>query len=322
MTSFFSRRRAAALSLVALAVGCGDSVVIDDDPADAGATTSSSTGATTSSSTGSTGSGGGGPIDPGEWTTLIDGTWQLPAGTEGYWCARKTFSEDVYVKTFRALAPPGTHHTLLLRDSGGAPDGEASCGPTLGADMYFASGVGTDDLTFPEGVAVKIPAGTQLQLNLHLFNTTADPLSGVSGTLVKTVPASEVKQVAEMILPGTFSIAVPPNGTQTVEGTCKFPGASTIATVWPHMHKYGTHMKVSYEGAGGTKVLHDGPFSFGEQKNYPIEPLLVAPGEAIRIECTYQNPTSNTITWGDSSESEMCFAGIYRYPAMEQACSL
>lgn len=307
-----ARRRAWAITFIAALAGCGGKVVVDDD--DTHTSTTSSSG---SSST-STSSSSGGP--DGEWTTLIDGTWDLTAGTEGYWCTLKTIQQDTYIKAFRAISPAGTHHTLLLRASGGQPDGESSCGPTLGADMYHASGVGTDDLTFPPGVAVKIPAGTQLMLNLHLFNTTSGPLDGVSGTQVKIVPASEVQQIAEMILAGPTSIEVPPNGSQTVEGTCHFPGASTIATVWPHMHQYGTHMKVTYEGASGTKVLHDGAYSFGDQKNYPIDPLPVAPGETIRIQCTYQNPTSQPVYWGDSSKAEMCFAGLYRYPALDQSC--
>jgi len=232
-----------------------------------------------------------------------------------YWCTLKTIQEDTYIKAFRAQAPPGTHHTLLLRTPGGGPDGESACGPTLGADMLHASGVGSDDLTFPDGVAVKVPAGTQLMLNLHLFNTTAGPLSGVSATLVQTMKASDVTQVAELVLGGSTQISVPPNGSQTVHATCTFQSTATISTVWPHMHMIGTHMKVTYQGASGTKVLEDAPYSFSDQKNYPITPVTVAPGENILIDCTYQNPTSQTIYWGDSSKSEMCFAGLYLYPA-------
>ena len=232
-----------------------------------------------------------------------------------YWCTLKTIQEDTYIKAFRAQAPQGTHHTLLLRTPSPVPDGEQACGPTLGADMLHASGVGSDDLTFPDGVAVKVPAGTQLMLNLHLFNTTAGPLSGVSATLVQTMKASDVTQVAELVLGGSTQISVPPNGSQTVHATCTFQSTATISTVWPHMHMIGTHMKVTYQGASGTKVLEDAPYSFSDQKNYPITPVTVAPGENILIDCTYQNPTSQTIYWGDSSKSEMCFAGLYLYPA-------
>lgn len=294
------------LLLLASTAGCSGSVVVDDPPDDASGSSSGSS------------STGGNPS--GEWTTLIDGTWELPPGSEGYWCTVKTIPVDTYVTGFRALSPSGTHHTLLLHAAENSTDGEFACGPTLGPDMLHASGVGTDDLLFPDGVAVKVAAGTKLYLNLHLFNSSATTLKGTSGTQVLTVPAEQVKQTAEMILPGATGIAVPPNGTQTVEGTCGFGGTSTIFTVWPHMHQYGTHMKIDYEGAGGTKVLHDGPFAFGDQKNYVIDPVTVAAGEQIRIQCTYENPTTETIYWGDSSKSEMCFAGIYRYPALGTGC--
>jgi len=275
-------------------------------------------GADTSGPGASSSSTGGNP--PVEWTTLIDGTWELQPGTEGYWCTWKTFQEDTYVKAFRALAPEGTHHTLLMHAGGNIPDGQGICGPTIGADMLHASGVGTDDLAFPPGVAVKIAKGTQIMLNLHLFNASTTVLKGTSGTQVVLAPASEVEQIAEMVLGGGTAISVPPNGTQTVPGKCGFTGTSTIMTVWPHMHQFGTHMKAVYKGAGGTITLHDAPYSFTDQKNYLIDPLTVQAGEQIDIECTYQNTTSDTIHFGDSSKAEMCFLGLYRYPALETGC--
>jgi hypothetical protein len=255
-----------------------------------------------------------------EWTSLVDGTWQMTSGKEGYWCAHKTITEDTYINAFRAKAPQGTHHTLLLVNDGGLPDGEEACGPTLGANMIFASGIGTGDMVFPDGVAVKIPAGSQVLLNLHLFNVGVDTLNGVSGVLVKTVAAADMKNEAEMILGGPSNIQIPPNGSQTVEGSCIFPGTSTIWSVWAHMHKYGTNMKITYNGASGSKILHDGPYSFEEQIGYEIDPITVLSGEEVRIECQYQNPTSQTIYWGDSSNSEMCFAGMYRYPKLGKGC--
>lgn len=270
------------------------------------------------SSTSTSSSGGNVSKD---WTKLVDGTWQMTAGQEGYWCTRKTITEDTYIEAFRADAPLGTHHTLLLvQESSPVPDGEESCGPLLGANMIYASGIGTDDLIFPEGVAVKIPAGSQLLLNLHLFNTGANTLEGVSGILMKTVAASDIKDEAEMIFGGPTNIDIPPNGTQTVEGSCIFPGTTTIWSLWAHMHQFGTNMKITYDAPTGAKVLHDAPFSFYDQINYLIEPVTVNAGEEVRIECTYKNPTSQAIKFGDSSNSEMCFAGFYRYPKLGKSC--
>ena len=254
------------------------------------------------------------------WTTLMDTSWEIGGGIESYWCATKTFEEELYINAFRPLGSAGTHHTLLLWGSGELPDSENVCGPTLDKSLLFASGVGTDDLVFPEGVALKVPAGTQLLLNLHLFNTSTDLLPGVSGTLVKTLDPSEVKQEVEMIMPGATGISVPPNSPGSVQGDCTFPGDSNVITVWPHMHKYGTHMRVTHQIDGGEVTLHDTPFNFNEQKFHPITPVPILGGESIHYECSYMNTTSKEVGFGISSDDEMCFLGLYRYPKLASAC--
>jgi hypothetical protein len=42
-------------------------------------------------------------------------------------------------------------------------------------------------------------------------------------------------------------------------------------------------------------------------------------GDQVQIECTYQNDTDETLHWGDSSLAEMCFIGLWRYPAPDDA---
>ncbi len=87
---------------------------------------------------------------------------------------RFTVPADTYVTDIVAQAPAGTHHTVLsIAGSTGTAgaDGEQDCSVgTLGMVMLYASGVGTDPLNFPAGVGLKITAGTQVHLNLHLFN--------------------------------------------------------------------------------------------------------------------------------------------------------
>jgi hypothetical protein len=252
--------------------------------------------------------------NPDGWTDLVTGTWTIGAGSESYWCSRITVEEDMYIAGFRAIDPVGTHHTVVtLQDSGA--DEEFGCGAgTLADEMIFASGVGTDDLIFPDGVAIKVPAGRKILLNLHLFNVSDQPINGTSGTQVKLIPASEVTDEAEVVFAGTFGISLPPNQETTLTGRCTFDNPSKVISVWPHMHQLGTHMKVFHEAGGGDDKLHDKPYSFEEQVNYKITPVDVAAGEKIRVECTWNNTTGQTVTFGDSSEAEMCFAGLYRYP--------
>jgi hypothetical protein len=265
---------------------------------------------------GQPGSPDGGP-DPDGFVQLITGTWTLQPGTERYWCARKTITEDLYISGFRAAAPPGTHHTVLSVGPPLGGDGEGPCNAFANRDiMLYASGVGTDDWFFPEGVAVKIEAGQQILLNLHLFNASDFPMDGVSGTLVKPVSEAEVSELAEMVLAGTLSISLPPTGQPVeVSGGCTFSQAASVLNVWPHMHQLGRHMKVEH----GEALLHDEAFDFTEQRNYPLSPkIVVEAGQRINVTCTYVNDTGSLVTWGDSSDEEMCFAGFYRYPAANQ----
>jgi hypothetical protein len=262
------------------------------------------------------GSGAGGSAPQGDWITLIDANWSMAAGDEGYHCALKTLDEDMYVGVFEGIAPQGTHHTVLSLTDTDQPDGDFACGAgTLSDEMVFASGVGSNDLTLPSGVAFKLPKGRKMLLNLHLFNTGTATLAELSGVRAILVPASQVEQEAESIFAGTVLIGLSPMSEGEAIGSCRFQEDATLISVWPHMHQYGTHMKVVHEGAEGQTTIHDADYAFEEQINYDIEPRLVRGGDRIYVTCSYQNTSSQTISFGDSSTQEMCFAGLYRYPA-------
>lgn len=256
---------------------------------------------------------------PGDWTELLSGQWQLPAGDEDYYCVRKTIEQDMYISDFRAVAPEGTHHTVLTMGEPDGADGVTPCSAQTNHDaMIYGSGVGTNPFAFPEGVAIHIPAGTQLLLNLHLFNVSDGELVGISGTEVKTIPQSEVVHVAESVLAGkTLNLSVPDGGESTHTGYCTMDADVTVLSVSPHMHQLGTHARIVAEVDSGDMTLHDDAYDFYEQKVYPLSPALeMKQGDRLRVDCTYVNNTGEDVGFGDSSEQEMCFAGIYRYPAL------
>jgi hypothetical protein len=251
-----------------------------------------------------------------EWQLLIEGEWTIGASTEGYYCARQTVNEDLYVHAFEAISPPGTHHTLLTMGDPNAADGLTPCGAGDNRTLsVFGSGVGTDRFTMPDGVALKIPAGTQLLLNLHLFNTSTNPLSGTSGTRVLVMAESEVEHLAEGVLAGTTQLQIPGGETTMHTGYCTMRTDATIFAVAPHMHQIGIHEKVVAERGAGDVTLFDAPYDFSEQSYLGIEPVQLSAGDRVRVECTHRNETNKPVGFGDSSLAEMCFAGLYRYPA-------
>ena len=68
-------------------------------------------------------------------------------------------------------------------------------------------------------------------------------------------------------------------------------------------------------------MLHDEPFGFEEQTNYPLAtPIQISNGDSVSVECSFVNTSDPPvpITFGDSSTKEMCFTGLYRYPKQAQ----
>ncbi len=255
---------------------------------------------------------------PEGWTQLIGRTWSLPAGQpDTYKCIRIQLAEDLFIAGFRSQAPLGSHHAVVTLADGGAL-GEYDCQVgSLDTQMLYASGVGTDDLLFPDGVAMRLRAGQTVNLNLHLFNASDEPLSGSSGVLVRTMTEAEVVQEADMIFAGTQRINIPGNGQPySTQGGCTLSRSYQAFALWPHMHQYATHQRVTVTRGGNTTVLLDEPFAFTEQRNYPqVTPISFQAGDQVQTTCTYVNDTGSAVGFGDSSNAEMCFTGMYRYPA-------
>lgn len=236
------------------------------------------------------------------WTPLITGDWSLPAAGENSDDRHNiTLDRDIYVGAIRPIEPFGTHHTVL--DNGGA-------------GIIYASGVGTNEVIFPEGVGLKMSAGTNLSLQLHVFNPTGAAISGTSGVEIVEVAEADVTHVADLYLPGPFDFQVAPMQETTHSGSCVVQQEQTLFALFPHMHQMGTHFKMSVVKSDVEQVVHDKPYNFDEQSFTGFAPITLSPGDQINTECTWVNPTAQTETWGDSSTDEMCFSILYRYPAI------
>ena len=133
-----------------------------------------------------------------------------------------------------------------------------------------------------------------------------------------------------MVFAGRFPFTIPkaadPQNPDpfTITGGCSSDKAYTIFAVWPHQHQLGTHQKVSIARNIGTvnnpnietTVLHDGAYDFQEQNYYLQNPMFdVKLNDQIKVDCTWKNTTNGPVQFGESSTQEMCFSGLYRFPA-------
>ena len=250
------------------------------------------------------------------WAPIIAADWSLDPGTERYLCVRTTLERDIDAHAFQAVAPNGTHHTVLTVGPPTGPDGVTECDSFDNHDvLVYGSGLGAEPFELPDGVAVRIEAGQQLLLNLHLYNVTAEPMSARSEIRAMLADPETIHDFAEGLLVGPMDLSIPP-GEHTVGGGCTFEDEAYLFGVAPHMHQLGRHMKVvANSHAAGPVTIHDEAYAFEDQQPERVDPVVrMLPGDRIEVECTYQNTGASTVSWGESSDAEMCFAGIYRYP--------
>ncbi len=264
-----------------------------------------------------TGLGSGSGSDADGFTTLVSSSWTLPASTEQYLCVRLTIQADTYISAIKPMSPAGTHHSVLMAGpSDGQPDGTTQCDSTLSRPSIYASGVGTDELDLPDGVAIHLTPGEQLLLNLHLFNATDGEMTGTSGIQIAEVDASDVQHVAGVLLAGKAKglVVVPDASTQT--GTCTTPDGMTMFAAAPHMHLLGTYLTATYTPPGGQpQTLIDQSYSFDAQKYVMQTPEVVTQaGGQYAITCSYFNPSPENVYFGESTTDEMCFALTMVYP--------
>jgi hypothetical protein len=254
------------------------------------------------------------------WQSLIQAHWVMPANSESYRCARITLPKDIIVHEFHSLSPLGTHHdSVSLVNGSNVPDGVSACdGATNGQSGLFAGGVGGTDYALPKGVAMRLRAGQQILLNLHLFNPSENPLEGDSGMLVRLLPEKDAEHFAEGVLAGTIDLDIEPGRNVVQSGRCTMLQDTTIIAVGPHMHMHGVHLKAVAESSiDGTVTLSDEDYSFDSQVMYPVGAVRLKAGDFVSIDCTYDNMSDRALHFGNSSLDEMCFAELLRYPVSD-----
>ncbi len=98
----------------------------------------------------------------------------------------------------------------------------------------------------------------------------------------------------------------------------------TVIAAAPHMHLLGRSLKLILNpGTASEKILLDRQnYDFDDQSSTVLKtPIKVAPGDTIRVECTFdptlrqklpalRNLEPRYITWGEGSSDEMCLGVI------------
>ncbi len=231
---------------------------------------------------------------------------------------------DVDIDRITIRTPSGptfaTHHFAIFiadADASNLPfDGPVTDVGCVGAGgalvspiLAFVQRLKGDVVRFPKGVGVSVGPEHVLLLNSHYVNVGDAPVTLDVAVNFRKAAHGSVEHHAKSFQLGIANIDVPAEGTASVSANWGVPFPMTIVWASSHSHKHTTSADVDAVEDGVTKPLvHTTSYSEPDFAYFPPPTLRLVPGDAIRWTCNYRNTTDHVVTFGVTSEDEMCFA--------------
>lgn len=215
----------------------------------------------------------------------------------------------------------GTYRALDAADDGpgyacyGGPGGDLE-------SLYYAKWLGgwapgTGAQVFPEGHGIRVRAGSVVVAQVHYNLAAASPAPDQSAVTVQVETEPQKGAITQPFTNpfwvGGFGMEIPPH-SEGVEHSFDYPvperdGEFTIHSLNMHAHTLARSAQMWVTHADGTETcLVDIPnYDFNWQRTYALQSGVdVAPGDTISLRCSWDNPTSELVQWGDGTGDEMC----------------
>lgn len=250
--------------------------------------------------------------------TLDSGEYTLAPGQERYICTTATLPADreTVITGMTPTYGSGTHHIFFAQTLAPEAAGTFEC-PTLFRTTWaplYLGGVQSGTLQLPRGAGIRLTAGQQVLIQLHLQNPGSTPIRArTSMTVTLADPSAQVIPAGVFGLDNrTVRIPARTNNHRTAM-SCRPNRAMNVFAVLGHMHKYGSRLEFVRGGMESTDALYETDWNFGEQPTTPRVFSLRA-DESVSLRCFHSNTTSAEVPYGESSDQEMCASVMYYTP--------
>jgi hypothetical protein len=260
------------------------------------------------------------PPEPGKGFQIETKDFSIPPGGEMFNCfyAEVPSDTEIAVSAWEGYMADGSHHWILYRDDAGTtPSGtlvNRGCTSGFGGtDWLYTTGAPGHTEHMPVGVAMPLKARQRIKFDMHYINTTSQAKPGKA--MLNIHLAQGQYERASALVSFNVGINVPPNGTQTVTGTCTPGAGAKFFAMTTHTHKRGTLATIKRQN--GEEIVHSTDWEFPAAEHWLEPPYFTfAPGESFTYSCSYKNEGATAVRVGTSAErDEMCMAITYFFPA-------
>ncbi len=255
-----------------------------------------------------------------EHVDLVSTPYTLQPGEEKYFCytMRLPADRDVAMTKFTPTYGKGTHHILVSQTIATEPEGFSECNVLIKTTWIplYTGGLNSGVLAMPDGIGFRpLERGQQILMQLHLQNATDAPITDVSKLRIDFVDQTPEIQPASIYGLDNRKIAVPPRSNATTSMACTASKDLEVFAVLGHMHKAGVFLDVSRGATAGTEMLYEEQWKFEDQP-VTLKSFHVTKGENLHLRCTHKNDSDKVLTYGESSDTEMCAFVMYYAPAV------
>jgi hypothetical protein len=225
------------------------------------------------------------------------------------------------VRRIHVSIPNGSHHVIVYRSQATTEQPTPTrcnglSGILLGTAPIFIAQQRESGIEFPPGVGLEIAPSQMIRLEEHFVNTTSAPLTAGARVTFDLAPR-EGLIAADMMFWGTQQINIPPRSM----GQARYfrPALPDIRVfgLTSHMHQFGVRatIEVATSLTGQGREVHRNEHWEEPPLTRFDPPLTFEEGEGLRLVCTYNNTSDQTLRFGESFYQEMCFLWAYYYPS-------
>jgi hypothetical protein len=162
------------------------------------------------------------------------------------------------------------------------------------------------DYSFPEGTALLVPANATMDLNSHYVNKSTSDITGEVYVNLYTTDKSKVKTVVKTMDYNNTDLNIPAKTKLTLSKTFTMSKPVKVLVLTSHTHKLAEKFVIKIKGGArdGEIIYTSTDWEHPEIKTFTT-PILLAKGEALVSEITYNNTTGKDVSFGLTSEDEM-----------------
>jgi hypothetical protein len=252
--------------------------------------------------------------------TLEGKDYTLQPGDEKYFCYTMNLPADRDIAIVKMTPTYGisTHHILVAQTIVPEPDGFSDCNVLI-KDTWiplYTGGLNSGPLVLPENTGFTVlQRGQQVLLQLHLQNVSDKPV-----TATTSMKFDFVDVTPDLIPAGIFGfdnrvLNIPAHTDAALnQMNCAVDKDLDVFAVLGHMHKHGSHLAVSRGANIGDEMMYQEDWNFETQ---PVTPMVfhVNKNDNVFLQCTHKNEGDTPITYGESSDTEMCAFVMFYAPA-------